>query len=71
MAKSFKYCADCDCVHAMGECGSEPQDRRKDHKRREKVRSAEQFLDFTDPLSLDPWSSLKDLLMTVFRGCNL
>lgn len=54
MAKSFKYCADCECTHAVGECGSEPQDRRQDRKRRDKVRDNESAFQFLDPLSMDP-----------------
>lgn len=52
MAKSFKFCSDCQCVHAKGECGTE--DRRKDHKKRDRVRQAESMqYDFSDPLTLD------------------
>ncbi len=57
MAKTIKYCADCECSHAIGECGGEaPQDRRQDRKQREKVRNAEYSFQFIDPMSMDPWS---------------
>ena len=55
MAKTIKYCPDCEFSHAIGECGGEaPQDRRQDRKQREKVRNAEFAFQFIDPMSMDP-----------------
>lgn len=55
MAKSFKFCQDCQYTHAVGECGGEvPQDRRKDRRKRDKVQQAEYQLQFLDPLAFDP-----------------
>jgi hypothetical protein len=55
MAKSFKYCPDCECSHYVGECGGEtPQDRRQDRKRRERVRETEYSFQFIDPMVMDP-----------------
>lgn len=54
MAKSFKFCSDCQCTHAVGECGTEPTDRRQDRKRRDKVRETEYSFQFVDPMAMDP-----------------
>lgn len=54
MAKTIKYCADCECSHAMGECDVPvKQDRRQDRKQREKVRNAEYGFQFIDPMLMD------------------
>lgn len=55
MAKTIKYCTDCECSHAMGECDTPvKQDRRQDRQRRERVRNAEYSPQFLDPMSMDP-----------------
>lgn len=54
MAKSNKYCRDCECYHPAGDCNG--NDRRQDHKKREKVKQAESPMFFydQDPMLMDP-----------------
>jgi hypothetical protein len=52
MAKTTKYCKDCQCSHALGECGAEDSKSRK-RPRREPKEDRMFFFD-TDPLLFDP-----------------